>query len=247
MGFVSLNDNTKTGNASADVAKIVRILSLLPLVIVGLLYALIPAVRGNLDEGINLLVSGDFDQLQNWAAALGPWALLATLMLMIAQAVFAPIPAVLVTATNSLLFGPFWGGIYSILSANIAAAICYGLARGFGAEFVERLIPRALSSNLDRYFHKHGAMTIVVARLIPFVPFDPISFLAGLFRVPFWPFFWATMIGQIPAGMTYSYLVHQVHNPNMFGVYLISALAALFIIGLILRRVYLSSDTLESK
>ena len=66
---------------------------------------------------------------------------LASLFLMIVQAMVAPIPAVLITGANGLLFGPLLGGLLSIVSATLAAAVCFLLARSFGAPFVSRLVP----------------------------------------------------------------------------------------------------------
>ena len=212
-------------------------LSLSPLLILVMLYGGVPSVRASLHEGFHLLMTGDLENLQVWASQLGIWAPLATLGLMIGQAVAAPIPAVLVTATNSLLFGPFWGGLYSIFSANLAAAVCYGLARGFGANMVSHLIPKQHYRGLTTYLHHNGLLTVVVARLIPFVPFDPISYVAGLVKMPFWPFFWATMLGQFPAGMAYSYLVHQTAEPSMGILYSITTLLAALALGLLLQRV----------
>ena len=62
-------------------------------------------------------MAGDLEGLEAWGRRQGPAAALATTLLMIAQALAAPIPAVLVTFTNSLLFGWVLGGILSIVSA----------------------------------------------------------------------------------------------------------------------------------
>ncbi|STR97339.1 alkaline phosphatase [Klebsiella pneumoniae] len=47
--------------------------------------------------------------------------------------------------------------------------------------------------------------TILVCRLLPFVPFDPVSYAAGLTSLRFWPFMLATGVGQLPATIVYSW------------------------------------------
>lgn len=216
----------------------IRLVSLAPLLALGLAWAISPELRGSMSQGIDLLWHRDLEGLRKWGSSLGWWAPLLTGSLMIVQAIAAPIPAVLVTATNSFLFGPFWGGLYSILTANVAAAICYGLGRGYGTFVTDTLLPKRTIKRYEHFFDEHGGKTVLVARLIPFVPFDPISYIAGIVRMPFWSFFLATLIGQFPAGMAYSYLVQEVDNPPMFVVTTLSLLAALFLMGWFLNRAF---------
>lgn len=209
----------------------IRVVSILPLVALGLAWAISPTVRDLLGEGISLLQQGDLDGLRQWGHKMGWWAPVFTGSLMLVQAIAAPIPAILVTATNSFLFGPFWGGLYSIFTANLAAAVCYGLGRGYGTLISDALIPKKTIRTYEEFFELHGGKTILIARLMPFVPFDPISYVAGIARVPFGRFFIATFVGQFPAGMAYSYLAQQVTEPKMFVVSAITAVLALVLLG----------------
>ena len=47
---------------------------------------------------------------------------------------------------------------------------------------------------------------ILIARLLPFVSFDIVSYAAGLSGMSFWGFFIATGVGQTPATLVYSYV-----------------------------------------
>ena len=58
----------------------------------------------------------------------------------------------------------------------------------------------------DRFFERYGSRSILLARLIPIVSFDIVSFAAGLTPVSFWQFMIATGIGQLPATIVYSIL-----------------------------------------
>lgn len=119
---------------------------------------------------------------------------------MVFQAVIAPLPAFVLTFTNGLLFGWGWGTLLSWSSAMLGAALCFWIARVLGRPVVERLVggSKALAVS-DLFFARYGNRAILIARLLPFVSFDLISYGAGLTPVSFWRFLVATGIGQLPA------------------------------------------------
>lgn len=71
---------------------------------------------------------------------------------------------------------------------------------------VEKLVSKFALDEVDAFFKGYGNYAILIARLLPFVSFDIISYAAGLTSVRFWPFFWATGLGQLPATLVYSYV-----------------------------------------
>ncbi len=186
-----------------------------------------------------MLWAGDAEGLRKWAAELGAWAPAATGTLMVVQALAAPIPAVVVTATNSILFGPFWGGWLSILSATVAAWICFALARLYGEPVVRKLVSARALAHANGFLERHGAAAVLGARLVPIVPFDPISYLAGLSRMSAWTFFWATFAGQVPAGMAYSYVAQEWRHPERLAILAGAAFLTLLAAGFALRRLLL--------
>lgn len=217
-----------------------RVIAFLPLAIGVLAYAVVPGFRAEMNDGVRLLWEQDRDGLREWGSRLGPLAAVATSILMVVQAIAAPIPAVLITWTNSLLYGWFLGGLLSITSATFAAWVCFMIAQTFGEPVVRRLISKSSIEKANRFIDEHGATAILVARLVPFVPFDPISYLAGLSKMRTWTFLWATFIGQIPAGFAYSYLIH-IENPQQLSWQLPLLLTGLVLFGwgsryLLLRR-----------
>lgn len=235
-------DETQTAPAAPGgrIGSALRIGSLACVALALAAYGLHPGLRATLNEGIGLLASGNLEGLRTWGASLGGWAPLATSGLMVVQAIAAPIPAVFVTWTNSWLFGPFWGGVLSILSANLAALLCFLLARAWGEPLVARFVSARRLEQSEAFLERHGVAAVLVSRLVPFVPFDPISYAAGLARMRAWPFFWATLLGQIPAGMTYSYLGQEITRPARLILFGACAFAALVVLGVSVRKALLS-------
>lgn len=94
----------------------------------------------------------------------------------------------------------------SLISASLAAALSFWIARFLGRGPVEALVGREHLGAADRWFLRWGAYAILVARLVPVVSFDIISYAAGLTRLGFWRFMFATVIGMTPATFVYAYL-----------------------------------------
>jgi uncharacterized membrane protein YdjX (TVP38/TMEM64 family) len=177
------------------------------------IYFLLPPVRQFISDSIAVLSSFDPKHIENGVTALrsylltfGAWAPLVSGSLMILQMIIAPIPGQLITFTNGLVFGALWGTVLSWSSAMAGAAVCFAIANVFGRPVVERLVGVKSLQYVDGFFEKYGAKAIIIARLIPFVPFDPVSYGAGLTKTGFWRFFIATGIGQLPATILYSWL-----------------------------------------
>jgi uncharacterized membrane protein YdjX (TVP38/TMEM64 family) len=124
---------------------------------------------------------------------------------MIFQAIVAPLPAFLITFSNAAIFGWGFGAVLSWSSAMAGAAVCFGISRLYGRNTVAKLTGRTALASVDRFFERHGTQAILAARLLPFMPFDPVSYAAGLTPMRFWSFFIATGVGQLPATIVYSY------------------------------------------
>jgi uncharacterized membrane protein YdjX (TVP38/TMEM64 family) len=145
----------------------------------------------------------------------GAWAWLASTGLMILQALASPLPAFVITIANGYVFGPFRGGLLSLLSATLAAQICFEIARALGRPVVERWVGAAALAAGDRFFTRHGVWAVLVARLLPFVPFDPISYAAGLTSTTRPRFLAANLVGQVPATFIYSTLGSQLEDGRL--------------------------------
>jgi uncharacterized membrane protein YdjX (TVP38/TMEM64 family) len=176
----------------------------LPLALV-LAYALVSPVREGVNRGMELLTRLDVEQVKETIRGLGAWGPLLSFSLMILQSLAAPIPAFLITFANAAVYGWFWGGLLSFTSALAGAALCFGLARFYGRTWVSRITGKGVLAQVDGFFARQGGKAILVARLLPFMPFDVVSFGAGLTPMGFLAFLGATALGQLPATLLYSW------------------------------------------
>jgi len=171
-----------------------------------ILYFVFPPFREFIGEGSSILAKADVGRLKTYLLGFGVWAPVVSGALMVFQSVIAPLPAFVITFTNGLLFGTWWGALLSWSSSMIGAGVCFYIGKIYGRPAVEKLVGKRSLEYADKFFDRYGEYAIIVARLLPFVSFDVISYAAGLTSMGFWPFFIATGIGQLPATLVYSYL-----------------------------------------
>jgi uncharacterized membrane protein YdjX (TVP38/TMEM64 family) len=193
-------------------------------------------LRDAVGRAIAILTTADIDAaiaaLIDYLRSFGIWAPVVSAALMVLQSVAAPIPAFLLTFANGMLFGWFWGAALSWLSAMAGAALCFWLARVLGRPAVERLAGGgAVLSTTDRFFERFGTHSILVARLLPFVSFDVVSYAAGLTPMRFLRFLIATGIGQLPATLLYSWLGQSVSGGLRAVFWAFSIAAALAVLS----------------
>lgn len=111
-------------------------------------------------------------------------------------------PAFVLALAGGLAFGPLWGTVYLVTGTALGAALCFGAARLAGRDRMRRWRPGWLSlAELDGKAARHGFRTVLMLRLAPVLPWDAVSFLAGLSGVRFWPYISATVIGSVPGAV----------------------------------------------
>ena len=198
-----------------------------------LIYYFVPSVKRTMNTVLAAFASGDFTVVRDFVESYGAYAAAVSFLLMILQSIAAPLPAFLLTFANANLFGWWKGALLSWSSAMAGAAVCFYIARILGRDAAEKLTSRAGLKQIDEFFERHGRMSILIARLLPFMSFDIVSYAAGLTSMSFGSFFIATGIGQLPATIIYSYVGSMLTGgAKLFvtGLLLLSAISALIVL-----------------
>lgn len=181
-----------------------RTLLLLALVVIPSLaiFGLNPGLRAT----FGLLARADIAPLRDYVLAWGIWGPVISTLLQIITSVIAPLPSFVVTFVNAMVFGLGWGFLLTYTTALLAAAICFGMSRALGRPVVERFATKRALDATDAFFSKYGAQAVLIARLIPFVNPDVLSYAAGLTNMSWTRFMVSVAIGSIPSTLLYSYL-----------------------------------------
>lgn len=201
-------------------------------------YFVWPPYKGVIDSIFSAFATGDFAAVRSFVERYGTMAAAVSFLLMVFQSIVAPLPAFLITFANANLFGWWRGAILSWSSAMVGAAACFYIARILGRDVVEKLSSKTGLRSIDAFFERHGAQSILIARLLPFISFDIVSYAAGLTSMGFWSFFIATGVGQLPATIVYSYVGGMLTGGAKLFVTGLLILFALSILIVLLKQVY---------
>lgn len=129
------------------------------------------------------------------------WAIVA----FAAVAVLRPIvlfPAVLLTVAAGLLFGAVIGVVVAAVAANGSALIAYRLGRHLRRPPAD---DGSDASRIDAWTQRlrtNGFEAVLLMRLL-FLPYDPVSYVCGLVRVPVHQFLVANAIGTLPGTVAF--------------------------------------------
>lgn len=207
----------------------------------------IPGINDFIQQSLAAFATLDQPAIERFIDSWGPQAALVSFALMILQAIIAPLPAFLITFANASLFGAFWGGALSWVSSMAGAALCFFIARVLGREVVEKLTGKSVLRSMDGFFARYGKHTILICRLLPFVPFDPVSYAAGLTSIRFRHFMLATGLGQLPATIVYSWTGSLLTGGTFWLLTGLSIMFALAIVVVVAKALYLEKQKRSSR
>lgn len=115
----------------------------------------------------------------------------------IAPALF--LPGLPITIAGGILFGPFWGVVYSITSATVGACVAFLLSRYVGRSWIEEKLKSPRWQQLDTMVEQHGWKAVAFTRLIPLFPFNLLNYAFGLTKVKFHHYALASFVCMLPA------------------------------------------------
>lgn len=142
--------------------------------------------------------------------------------MMIIQALAIPIPSELVLIAGGLAFPFPLGWLVGALGSIVAALLGFYISRWGGRSLAIRLVGESGIQFADNWFNRWGAWAVLLGRFAPFIPFDAISYSAGLTSIKWRNFLIPTVIGTIPRtlfytsvggffGVTFQELIVQYH------------------------------------
>lgn len=198
--------------AARQPPKYLRWLLLAGLLLILGLVALIPDVRDFAVRGYQAMSSHDprvtkaFVQGLGWA---GPFALIFTYVV---QAVIPFLPSLIVTAVTVRAYGAFAGFFIVYVGLMLGAAAGYGLGKLLGDSLVRALAGERARDQAYALAEKHGLRGVMLVRMMPILPAEAISLVAGAVHMGFRPFMLATAIGILPVTVLVVWLSGSIHR-----------------------------------
>jgi len=203
---------------------------LLPTIAAIAVAAVVVAAVHPLRDSVRLAVHGDVHGLRAELRDLGAAgaAVLVGLILLHAVVLF---PAEIVNATAGLVYG-FAVALPLVMAAwLVSGLLAYWLGVVAGRPLALRLAGEQRVAVAERVIERGGASALIVSRLVPFVPYSLVGYLAGAARVPIWRYAWTSFVGILPITVAATYLGHALDHLSASDPLLWAALA---VIGLLM-------------
>ena len=127
----------------------------------------------------------------------GTRGLAAVVALALVHAV-VPYPAELLCLATGYAYGLVSALALMLTLWPASCLLAYWLAARWGRALALRTVDRAALERAERGLANSGPVGLLLLRVIPIVPFNFVSYGAGLFRLPLRRFLWTTAIGIAP-------------------------------------------------
>jgi uncharacterized membrane protein YdjX (TVP38/TMEM64 family) len=164
----------------------------------------------------------NIEQLAEHMQAFGIFSLLIGMCAIFVQTWIPIFPFVLIAGANMLVFGVYEGIAINYGMTCLAAVTSFAFARYYGHDWVSAKLVRFPNiQTFNERLEQKSFRYILLARLIPIIPSSLINFAAGMSKVKFRPFLFATMLGKLPIVVLESFmgydLIHfREHKHRLF-------------------------------
>jgi uncharacterized membrane protein YdjX (TVP38/TMEM64 family) len=146
------------------------------------------------------------ERLRMWIEGFGWAAPIVLILVQAVQVVLAPVPGQIVGLVSGYLFGTLWGTIYSMVGILLGAWTAMALARRLGRPFIQRFVPAKHLAKFDDLADRGGATAFFVLFLLPFVPDDSITIIAGLTSISIPLLMVLAAVGRLPSILASSFI-----------------------------------------
>lgn len=139
---------------------------------------------------------GWIDEARDWIHRAGPWAPALYIALQASRGV-TWVPGGVLTPLGGVVFGFALGFLYTWIGLMLAAAVGFALVRWLRWEWPDE---GRVSATYDKLRRRAGREwgAVLLARLVPGVPFNVVSYLAGMTKLTWPAYLLATGVGLIP-------------------------------------------------
>ncbi|MDY6853290.1 MAG: VTT domain-containing protein [Thermodesulfobacteriota bacterium] len=113
------------------------------------------------------------------------------------------LPGLPITIAGGILFGPFWGVVYTITSATMGACVAFLISRYIAREWIEAKLKSPRWQRLDDAVKRNGWKVVAFTRLIPLFPFNLLNYAFGLTKIKFFHYAIASFFCMLPSCIAY--------------------------------------------
>ena len=127
---------------------------------------------------------------------------------------FIPITPLSITA--GVLFGPFWGTVFTVLGSTLGGCLALLVSRYLMKDWVDKR-SHARVILVQEKVKKEGWKFVAFSRIMPLFPFNVQNYIFGLTSISLKTFFFSSLISLIPGSFAYVYLGYAGKNALQSG------------------------------
>jgi uncharacterized membrane protein YdjX (TVP38/TMEM64 family) len=125
--------------------------------------------------------------------------------ILVLAVVISPIPGTPLTVAAGAVWSPWEAGLYGSIGVFAGSLVAYFLGRTLGRSLIQALSGKNIHLSKHRGEPYIGWL-LFLSHLLPVVPFDLMSYGAGMIRLSFPLYAIATLLGTIPGTFLLAYL-----------------------------------------
>lgn len=177
------------------------------------------------------------EDLRNYVASFGYFALVIYTVINILQVVLLPIPGFISIGTGVALFGPLLASIFSFIGITLGSIIAFLTGRLLGFKVVKWLVGEETLRLWLKKVKNKDKIVLTFMFLFPFFPDDVLCFVAGLSTMSFSYFLVTIVICRFISAFLSAYSINGNIIPytTWWGI----LIWAILIIGIVFLTVYL--------
>lgn len=117
------------------------------------------------------------------------------------------IPGTILTVAGGVVFGLWWGTVWSVIGATLGALGAFWTARYLLRDYIKRKFRKnKIVTNFNQAIAHRPILFVLTVRFAPISPFNIVNFVFGLTPVHWVTYTMATFIGIIPGTLAYTWL-----------------------------------------
>ncbi len=171
--------------------------------------------------------------IRDWIISFGWWAPLVFIIILTLRPLVL-FPTSIFSIAAGLAFGPFYGIAVILIGALGGATVAYAAARFLGMKWWKN--PSSRMIGIRKKMSDNGFLYILLLRLVPFLNFDLVSYLAGAGNVRYLPYMAATAIGIIPGTIGFVFFGSGLSGEDRMYLYVAIVMFLLLLVLLFLTR-----------
>lgn len=184
-----------------------------------------------------MTVASNPDNFRRLLISYGSLSILAFIGFQIIVVILAPLPGGLLLIAGGYIYGTWFGAIYSLIGIVLGSIMVFGISKFFGYFVIQSLISPKKFARLQSLVSHQKSDAIFFFYLIPEMPKDILTYLAGLTPVKPVRFIIFSAIARVPCIIGSSFIGANLQQANYWPVLILLIAVGILLIVILLMRV----------